>query len=158
MEMRTVFAIAVLSFVLVMGWSFGGEARLIGLGGGALFDLTEALGLSFPVMPLVRLSVGLFFLGADLDLWLSLNSIQAVPSVAIRLPAFASLEVYGAVAPASFQLSPVTQTIPRTMVRLGANLGVGLISVFGELGLFAVWEMPIVWQGPLVGLGMQVGF
>jgi hypothetical protein len=95
MEMRTVFAIAVLSFVLVMGWSFGGEARLIGLGGGALFDLTEALGLSFPVMPLVRLSVGLFFLGADLDLWLSLNSIQAVPSVAIRLPAFASLEVYG---------------------------------------------------------------
>jgi hypothetical protein len=62
------------------------------------------------------------------------------------------------VAPASFQLSPVTQTIPRTMVRLGANLGVGLISVFGELGLFAVWEMPIVWQGPLVGLGMQVGF
>jgi hypothetical protein len=158
MEMRTVFAIAVLSFVLVMGWSFGGEARLIGLGGGALVDWTGALGLSFPVMPLVRLSVGLFFLGADLDVWLSLDSIQAVPSVAIRLPVFASLDVYGAVAPASFQLSPVTQAIPRTMIRLGADLGVGLISVFVELGLFALWELPIVWEGPLVGLGAQVGF
>jgi len=156
--MRRVWLITLLSLVLCASWGSVGQARLIGLGGGALFDLTEALGLSFPVMPLVRLSVGLFFLGADLDLWLSLTSIQAVPSVAIRLPVFASLEVYGAVAPASFQLSPVTQTIPRTMVRLGANLGVGLISVFGELGLFAVWEMPIVWQGPLVGLGMQVGF
>jgi hypothetical protein len=158
MEMRTVFAIAVLSFVLVMGWSFGGEARLIGLGGGAVMDLTGALGLSFPVIPLVRLSVGLFFVGADLDVWFLLNSIQAVPSVVIRLPALASLEVYGAAAPASFQLSPVAQTIPRTMIRLGATLGVGLISIFGELGLFAVWEMPIVWQGPLAGLGMQVGF
>ena len=158
MEMRTVLAIAVLSLVLFASWGAVGEARLIGLGGGALIDLTGALGLSFPMMPLVRLSVGLFFLGADLDLWLSLNSIQAVPSVVIRLPAFASLELYGAVAPASFQLSPVTQTIPRTMIRLGANLGVGLISVFGELGLFAQWEMPIVWEGPLVGLGMQLGF
>ncbi len=96
------FAIAVLSFVLVVSWSSGGEARLIGLGGGALIDWTGALGLSFPMMLLVRLSVGLFF--------------------------------------------------------LGANLGMGLISIFGELGLFAYWEMPIVWQGPLVGLGMQLGF
>ncbi len=158
MEMRTVFAIAVLSSILIVSCSFGGEARLIGLGGGTLVDWTGALGLSFPVMPLVRLSVGLFFLGADLDLWLSLNSIQAVPSVAIRLPVFASLELYGAVALASFQLSPVAQMIPRTMIRLGANLGFGLISVFGELGLFAQWELPIVWQGPLVGLGMQLGF
>jgi len=158
MEMRTVFAIAVLSLVLFASWGAVGEARLIGLGGGALIDLTGALGLSFPMMPLVRLSVGLFFLGADLDLWLSLNSIQAVPSVVIRLPAFASLELYGAVAPTSFQLSPVTQTIPRTMIRLGANLGGGLISIFGELGLFAQWEMPVVWEGPLVGLGMQLGF
>ena len=150
------FAIAVLSLVLFASWGAVGEARLIGLGGGALIDLTGALGLG--VMPLVRLSVGIFFLGADLDLWLSLASIQAVPSVAIRLPVFASLELYGAVAPASFQLSPVMRTIPRTMIRLGANLGGGLISIFGELGLFAQWEMPVVWEGPLVGLGMQLGF
>jgi hypothetical protein len=156
--MRRVWLIALLSLVLCASWESVGQAHLIGLGGGAVIDWTGALGLSFPVMPLVRLSVGLFFLGADLDLWLSLNSIQAVPSVAIRLPAFASLEVYGAVAPASFQLSPVAQMIPRTMIRLGANLGGELISVFGELGLFAHWEMPIVWQGPLVELGMQVGF
>jgi hypothetical protein len=156
MEMRTVFMIALLSFALVVCCSFGGKARLMGLGGGMLMDLTGALGLG--VMPLARLSVGLFFLGADLDLWLSLTSIQAVPSVAIRLPVFASLELYGAVAPASFQLSPIAQTIPRTMIRLGANLGGGLISIFGELGLFAYWELPITWQGPLVGLGMQVGF
>jgi hypothetical protein len=64
MEMRTVFAIAVLSFVLVMGWSFGGKARLIGLGGGAVMDLTGALGLSFPVIPLVRLSVGAVLRGS----------------------------------------------------------------------------------------------
>ncbi|MCL6642905.1 MAG: hypothetical protein K6T71_06245, partial [Candidatus Bipolaricaulota bacterium] len=153
---RAVFVIALLSLVLCASWGSVGQARLIGLGGGAVIDWTGASGLGF--WPLVRLSVGLFFIGADLDLWLSLASIQAVPSVAIRLPVFASLELYGAVAPASFQLSPVTQTIPRTMIRLGANLGGGLISVFGELGLFAQWEMPITWQGPLVGLGVQLGF
>lgn len=156
--MRREWSIVLLSLALCVSSGSVGEGRVIGLGGGAWIDVTGALGMGFPVVPLVRLSVGLFVLGVDIDLWLLPNSIQAVPAAAIRLPAFASVELYGAVAPVSFQISPVTQTIPRTLVRLGANVGFGLISIFGELGLFAQWGMPLVWQGPGLGMGMQVGF
>ncbi len=156
--MRTVLAIMLLT--AVAGYSFVGEARLIGLGGGALIDVTEALGLSLPIVPMARLSVGLFVLGADLDLWFLPGSIQFVPALAVRLQALlvTVIEFYAAIAPVSFQLSPVTQTIPRTTIRWGANLGFGLVSVFSELTLLAQWGVPIVWQGPGLGLGVQVGF
>ncbi len=46
---------------------YNASARVIGLGGGAWIDVTGALGMGFPVVPLVRLSVGLFVLGGDID-------------------------------------------------------------------------------------------
>lgn len=158
--MRAALVIALLGFVTVAGYGSVGEARLIGFGGGALIDVTSALGLSLPLVPMARLSVGLFVLGADLDLWFLPSSIQFVPALAVRLQALlvTVIEFYAAIAPVSFQLSPVTQTIPRTTIRWGANLGFGLVSIFSELTLLAQWGVPIVWQGPGVGLGMQIGF
>lgn len=158
--MRRVWLIVLLSIVLLLGWSSVGEARLIGIGGGALIDLTGALGLGFPVMPLARLSVGLWVLGADVDAWFLPNSVQLLPALAFRLPALlvAVIEFYAAVAPVSFQISPTVQTVPRTTIRWGANVGFGFVSIFGELILFAQWGVPLVWQGPGLGLGVQVGF
>ncbi len=156
--MRTALAIALLSLIALGIWSSVGEARLIGFGGGALVDVTGALGSSVPVIPLARLSVGILFVGADLDFWFLPSSTQLVPSGAIRLSVLSMIELYGAIAPVSFQLSPISQTIPRTTIRWGAALNFGLISIFGELVIFAQWGMPLVWQGPGVGLGAQVGF
>lgn len=158
--MRAVLVIALLSLVTIASYSSVGEARLIGLGGGALIDVTGALGLSLPIVPMARLSVGLFVLGADLDLWFLPSSIQFVPALAARLQAslFTVIEFYATIAPVSFQLSPLTQTIPRTTIRWGANLGFGLVSIFSELTLLAQWGVPVVWQGPGLGLGVQVGF
>lgn len=156
--MRPVLAIALLSLLALGSCSFVGEARLISLGGGALVDVTGVLGSGAPVIPIVRLSVGIFFIGADLDLWFLSNSTQLVPSGAIRLSVLSLIELYGAIAPLSFQFSPTVQTVPRTTIRWGANLHFGLISIFGELVTFAQWSWPVVWQGPGVGLGVQVGF
>jgi hypothetical protein len=156
--MRAALVIALLS--LLASTSSVGEARLIGLGGGALIDVTGALGLSLPIVPMARLSVELFVLGVDLDLWFLPSSIQFVPALAVRLQAslLTVIEFYAAIAPVSFQFSLVTQMIPRTTIRWGANLGFGLVSLFSELTLVAQWGVPIVWQGPGVGLGVQVGF
>lgn len=156
--MRTAIAIVLLSLIALGSFSFIGEARLIGLGGGALVDVTGVLGSSVPVIPIARLSVGILFVGADLDLWFLPSSTQLVPSGAIRLSVLPILELYGAIAPVSVQISPMVQTVPRTTIRWGANLGFGLISIFGELVIFAQWGIPLVWQGPGVGLGAQVGF
>lgn len=156
--MRTALAIMLSSLIALGSLSFVGEARLIGLGGGALVDVTGVLGSSLPIMPIVRLSVGILFVGADLDLWFLSHSTQLVPSGAIRLSVLSLIELYGAIAPMSFQISPTVQTVPRTMIRWGANLNFGLISIFGELVTFAQWTWPVVWQGPGVGLGVQVGF
>lgn len=156
--MRTALAIALLSLLALGISSFVGEARVIGLGGGVLIDVTGVLGLSLPVVPLARLSMGIFFVGADLDLWFLPSSTLLVPWGAIRFSVLSSLELYGAVAPVSFQLSPTAQTVPRATMRWGADLIVGLVSIFGELTVFAQWGMPVVWQGPGMGLGVQVGF
>jgi hypothetical protein len=156
--MRTARAIALLSLLVLGISSFVGEARLIGLGGGALIDVTGVLGLSLPVVPLVRLSVGVLFVGADLDVWFLPNSTQLVPCGAMRLSVLSMIELYGAMAPMSFQIAPTVQTIPRTTIRWGANLSFGLVSIFGELLTFAQWSWPVIWQGPGVGLGVQVGF
>lgn len=156
--MRTVLAIALLSFLALGIFSFIGEARLISLGGGTLVDVTGVLGSSLPIIPIVRLSVRILFVGADLDLWFLSHSTQLVPSGAIRLSVLSLIELYGAIAPLSFQVSPTVQTVPRTTIRWGVNLNFGLISLFGELVTFAQWSWPVVWQGPGVGLGVQVGF
>ncbi len=156
--MRAALAIALLSLLALGSFSFVGEARWIGLGGGALVDVTGILGSSVPVIPIVRLSVGILFVGADLDLWFLSNSTQLVPSGAMRLSALSMIELYGAIAPVSLQLSPTVQAVPRTTIRWGASLTVGLISLFGELVTFAQWGWPVIWQGPGVGLGVQVGF
>lgn len=156
--MRTAIARVLLSLIALGSFSFMGEARLISLGGGTLVDVTGVLGSSLPVTPIVRLSVGILFVGADLDLWFLSHSTQLVPSGAIRLSVLSILELYGAIAPMSFQLSPTAQTVPRTTIRWGANLSFGLISIFGELVTFAQWSWPLSWQGPGVGLGLQVGF
>ncbi len=156
--MRTALAIMLSSLIALGSLSFVGEARLIGLGGGALVDVTGVLGSSLPIIPTVRLSVGILFVGADLDLWFLSHSTQLVPSGAIRLSVLSLIELYGAIAPMSFQISPTVQTVPRTTIRWGANLSFGLISLFGELVTFAQWTWPVVWQGPGVGLGVQVGF
>ncbi len=156
--MRTEIAIILLSLIALGSVSFIGEARVIGLGGGALIDVTGVLGSSLPLVPFVRLSVGIFFIGADLDLWFLSNSTQIMPSGAIRVSVLSMIELYGAVAPISFQIAPTAQTVPRTTIRWGASLHVGLISIFSELLTFAQWSWPIVWQGPGIGLGAQVGF
>lgn len=156
--MRAAIAIVLMSLLALGGFSVVGEARLIGLGGGALVDVTGVLGSSLPVIPIARLSVGILFVGADLDLWFLSTSTQLVPSGAIRLSVLSMIELYGAIAPMSFQLSPTVQTVPRTTIRWGANLSLGLISLFGELVTFAQWSWPVVWQGPGMGLGVQVGF
>lgn len=156
--MRTAIVIVVLSLLALGCCSFIGEARLISLGGGALIDVTEVLGSSLPVIPIVRLSLGILFVGADLDLWFLSNSTQLVPSGAIRLSVLSLIELYGAIAPMSFQISPMVQTVPRTTIRWGASLSFGLISIFGELVTLAQWSWPVAWQGPGVGLGVQVGF
>lgn len=156
--MRTRIAIILLVLIALGSVSFIGEARVIGLGGGALIDVTGGLGLEFPVVPLARLSVGIFFFGADLDLWFLSNSTQLVPYGAIRLSVLSIFELYGAIAPLSVQIAPTVQAVPRTTMRWGANLSFGLISIFSELTVFAQWGVPIVWQGPGLGLGVQVGF
>ncbi len=156
--MRTALAIMLSSLIALGSLSFVGEARLIGLGGGALVDVPGVLGSSLPIIPTVRLSVGILFVGADLDLWFLSHSTQLVPSGAIRLSVLSLIELYGAIAPMSFQISPTVQTVPRTTIRWGANLNFGLISIFGELVTFVQWNWPVVWQGPGVGLGVQVGF
>lgn len=156
--MRTALAIVLLSLIALGIWSSIGEARLIGFGGGALVDVTGALGSSVSVIPIARLSVGILFVGADLDLWFLPSSTQLVPSGAIRLSVLSILELYGAIAPVSVQIAPLVQTVPRTTIRWGAALSFGLISIFGELVIFAQWGMPLVWQGPGVGLGAHVGF
>ncbi|MCX8103043.1 MAG: hypothetical protein N3E42_01165 [Candidatus Bipolaricaulota bacterium] len=156
--MRTAIVIVLLSLLALGCCSFIGEARLISLGGGALVDVTGVLGSSVPITPIVRLSIGILFVGADLDLWFLSSSTQLVPSGAIRLSVLSLLELYGAIAPMSFQISPTVQTVPRATMRWGANLILGLISIFGELVTFAQWSWPVIWQGPGVGLGVQVGF
>ncbi len=156
--MRRVLVILWLGVIALGSFGLVGEARLIGVGGGALIDVTGVLGSSVPVIPIIRLSVGILFVGADLDLWFLSNSTQLVPSGAIRLSVLSLIELYGAIAPLSFQFSPMVQTIPRTTIRWGANLNFGLISLFGELVTFAQWSWPVVWQGPGMGLGVQVGF
>ncbi|MFN4218135.1 MAG: hypothetical protein ACK4HB_02460 [Candidatus Bipolaricaulia bacterium] len=156
--MRAVITIVLVSLLALGSVSVVGEARLIGLGGGALLDVTGVWGSSWPVIPLVRLSVGILFVGADLDLLFLPNSTQLVPSGALRLSVLSMIELYGAIAPVSFQLSPTAQTVPRTTLRWGASLNFGLISLFGELLTVAQWSWPVVWQGPGAGLGVQVGF
>lgn len=158
--MRTVLVIAVLGFVAVASYSSVGEARLIGVGGGALIDVSGNLGLGSTVTPLGRLSVGFFVLGLDLDLWYLGNSVDFVPAVAARLPALfvSNIEFYLSVAPLILQISPTYQIKLRSAIRWGIGAGFGFVHIFGELAILADWGPPLLWRGPGIGLGAQIGF
>lgn len=158
--MRKVGFVILLGLIVGLSWNCEAEARLVGAGGGGLIDASGNLGLGSTVVPFGRLSVGLFVLGLDIDLWHLGNALEFVPALTARLPALfvPNVEFYFAVAPLLFQIAPTFQVDLQSVVRWGAGAGFGLIYIFGEMMLLADWGPPLQWLGPGVALGAQIGF
>ncbi len=158
--MRRVGFIILLGLIFGLSWDFGVKARLVGIGGGGLIDVSGNLGLGSAVVPFGRLSVGLFVLGLDLDLWHLGNALEFVPALAARLPALfvKSVEFYLSVAPLLLQIAPTYQVHWRSAIRWGVGVGFGFVYIFGEMMILADWGPPLTWLGPGIGLGAQIGF